>query len=92
MLGKYIDAWWFVGAFFVGILCVYLIRPAPVIVTKFPNPDNAGKTVYRDKSDQCYAYMATAQPCPADGTGVKPQPIEEFRGGACAAAGCSLNM
>lgn len=82
MLSKYIDVWWFLGAFFVGVLCVYLIRPTPVVVVKFPNPQNAGKTIYRDKNDQCYTYSAMPQTCPKDSAEVKSQPIEEFRGRA----------
>lgn len=86
MLKKYIDVWWFLCAFLVGIVCVYLIRPPPVIVVKFPNPENAGKTVYRDKSDQCYTYLASQQSCPSDNNRVRSQPIEEFGGGACSSS------
>lgn len=56
----------FVISFVVGILYIYLLSPAPKIVVKFPSPFNAGKVVYRDKSDECYVFDAVKVECTKD--------------------------
>lgn len=64
----------FIIAFAVGCLFVYLFAPAPQVVYKFPNPYNAGKTVYKDAAGTCFSFRAERlDACPK--TGVKPQPI-----------------
>lgn len=67
----------FIVAFAVGVLAAYLLAPAPDVVVKFPTPWNAGKVIYSDKSDNCYAFKADAYACPADKSLIKPQPILE---------------
>ncbi len=70
----------FLTAFSLGLLFVYLSRPKPQIVIKFPSPYNAGH-VYRESSgDACFRYKATRVTCAAS---AQPQPImEPFRGRA----------
>jgi len=69
---------YFIGAFCIGILYVYLITPPPEVVLKFPSPYNAGMITYKDKANNCYQYKAEKQDtCPADKALVKPQPIIE---------------
>lgn len=73
-----ISPFYFFLSFAIGILIVYMMTPPPEIVLKFPSPYNAGKVVYKDKSDACYEYEAEKVEC--DGK-AKPQPIfEDFRG------------
>lgn len=72
-----ISPFYFFLSFAAGILVVYVMTPPPEIVLKFPSPYNAGKVVYKDKSDTCYHYEAIAVDCEAHAT---PQPIyEDFR-------------
>lgn len=74
---------WFIAAFAVGILYVYLKKPEAKIVLKFPTPYNAGKITYKDKSDTCYRYKAEKTSCPLDKSKVVPQPLfEDFPVGA----------
>ena len=69
---------YFIAAFCVGILYVYLIAPAPQVVLKFPSPYNAGRITYKDKANNCYQYKAEKQDsCPNDKALIKPQPIIE---------------
>jgi hypothetical protein len=68
---------WFFGALAIGLLVCYLFTPAQEVIVKFPSPYNAGRVVYKDKDDGCFVYSADQVPCPADGAGVRPQPIHE---------------
>lgn len=73
---------WFFGAFAFGLLCCYIITPAPKVVVKFPSPYNAGQVIYKDSADNCFKFNANAVPCPKDAALVKPQPLmEDFGGG-----------
>lgn len=65
----------FLIAFGLGILYIYFSSPPPKIVYKFPSPYNAGKVIYRDKSDECFVFEATKVECPAH---PKKQPAPQF--------------
>lgn len=72
-----------VASFAIGILFTYLITPPPKVIVKFPSPYNAGKVLYRDKSDACYMFKSdtvTCEPGP-DNKSILPQPLlfEGFR-------------
>lgn len=66
------------GAFIValafGMFYVYMSTPTPKIVIKYPNPENAGKVVYKDSSDSCYTYQALKTEC-TKSTEVVDQPV-----------------
>lgn len=53
----------FIVALAVGMFYVYMSTPTPKIVVKYPNPENAGKVVYKDSSDTCYTYEAHKTEC-----------------------------
>jgi len=75
-----LNLFYFVVAFSVGMLVVYLSTPPPEVIIKFPSPYNAGKIVYTDKADTCYKYTAEDVSCPFDHSVIKPQPIlEDFK-------------
>jgi hypothetical protein len=75
-----INVTYFLIAFCVGILFVYLASPAPQAIIKFPTPYNAGKITYRDKSNTCYQYKAEKTGCPSKKSAIRPQPIiEDFK-------------
>jgi len=68
----------FFTAFSLGLLYVYLSRPKPQIVIKFPSPYNAGHVYRETEGDACFRYKAKRVPCAAS---AQPQPImEPFRG------------
>jgi len=71
-----IHAGYFLGAFAVGILYVYLTSPEPRIVMKFPSPYNQD-VVYKDQNETCYKYQAESSSCPLDTSIIKAQPIVE---------------
>ena len=71
-----IDPFWFFVSLAVGLLIVYVFAPPPQLIVKFPSPFNAGKVVYKDKSDSCYVYKAESSECPLDPTKIKAQPVD----------------
>jgi len=75
MLQKIINPYWFILAIGVGFFFIYVFSPPPQVVIKFPNPYNAGKVVYHDKSDACYVYKAEKEACPLDKSLIKSQPL-----------------
>jgi hypothetical protein len=75
-LFKRIDPLLFFASLAIGLFFVYVFTPPPQIIMKFPSPHNAGKIVYRDKSDSCYVYKADSVSCPRDPTKIKPQPVD----------------
>ena len=46
MLNKFINPTVFLIAFIIGVGCVYILQPEPVIVYKFPNTENSVKFTY----------------------------------------------
>ena len=42
---------------------------------KYPTPENANSTIYKDKSDNCYKYEVDEVDCPNDKSKIKEQPI-----------------
>lgn len=65
----------FIIAFGVGLLYVYLAHPPQKVVVKYPTPFNAGKVTYKDKSENCFQFVATKVKCPEDKSKVEKQPI-----------------
>ena len=77
MLRKLVDPVVFFVAFALGLLYIYITKPEPHVVVKFPSPFNAGKVTYRDSSESCYQYKASKTECPVDKTKIKEQPVVE---------------
>lgn len=75
-----INPFYFFIAFAIGLFFVYIVTPPPEVIVKFPSPFNAGKIVYKDKSDTCYVYKADNVACPKDKSAIKPQPLFEDYG------------
>ena len=63
------------NAFFIslaiGLLIFYVLAPQKRIVIKYPNPENAGKIVYKDESDNCFKFKAEEVKCPSDKSKIK---------------------
>jgi hypothetical protein len=73
ILLEYIDTFYFVLAFGIGIFLSYIFAPEPRIIVQYPTPDNAGKITYQDDAGVCYKYRAvsTSTQCPSDKSKVK---------------------
>ena len=63
------------NAFFIslaiGLLIFYVIAPQKRVIIKYPNPDNVGKVVYKDESENCFKYSAEEVKCPKDKDQIK---------------------
>ena len=81
MLGNHFNFQYFILAFSIGMLYVYMYKPKTQIVFKFPNPNNVDKIVYNDNNDACYKYNYEEKDCDnIDSSKIKKHPIvEEFR-------------
>jgi len=66
MLDKYINPTIFIISFTICLVIVYFMNPEPVVIYRFPNPENAGKLTYQDKNKNCFKYDATEVKCPSD--------------------------
>lgn len=63
------------NAFFIslalGLLIFYIIAPQKRIIIKYPSPENAGKVIYKDESDNCFKFKAEEVKCPNDKSKIK---------------------
>ena len=60
----------------VGLFCVYILKPAAVVVVKYPNIDNAGKVIYRDRNGTCFKYDVEERDCDKDEDRIKAYPLQ----------------
>jgi len=60
---NYIDPLSFFIAFGIGLLITYATSKPKKIVIKWPTPENVGKIIYKDNSENCYKYEANEVPC-----------------------------
>ena len=70
-----IHHWAFIISFAIGMLFVYILQPMPKIIIKHPNPENAGKIVYKDNGDSCYKYIAEQVECPSNKNEITDHPL-----------------
>lgn len=66
MLENYINPTIFIVSFAICLVIVYFTNPEPIVITRFPNPKNAGKLTYQDKNKNCFKYEASEVKCPSD--------------------------
>ena len=53
----------FLIALIVGLVYNYITFPEPRIIVKHPTPNNAGKIIYKDNSDNCFKYISEEVKC-----------------------------
>ena len=75
MLEKYVNPVIFIMAFMICIVIVYFIHPEPIIIYRFPNPENAGRLTYQNKDKNCYKYEASEVKCPSDPNLILEHPL-----------------
>lgn len=77
MLSEYFDPFYFILAFAIGMLIVYMTSPVPEVVYKYPTPENVGKVIYQDDSENCYKYDSEEIDCPEKEKEIKVVPIQQ---------------
>jgi hypothetical protein len=63
------------GLFF-GMFFVYVLKPTPMFVYKYPSIDNAGKIVYQDRNGVCFKYHADTVDCDKNEARITPYPLQ----------------
>jgi hypothetical protein len=63
-------------SFFIGFFIVYILKPAPVIIYKNPNLDNAGKVTYVDRNDVCFQYIVNKVDCDKNEERISVYPLQ----------------
>jgi len=71
-----IEPFYFLMALFFGLFMVYLTTPTPDIIIKYPTPQNAKETVFKDDASNCYKFNATEIKCPLNKLEIHKIPIE----------------
>jgi hypothetical protein len=73
----YINLFWFLLSFTIGLFYIYITNPPRNIIYKFPSPINSKNTIYRDNSNLCYKFVSTRSECPINKELIKEQPDYE---------------
>jgi hypothetical protein len=60
----------------VGFFFVYVLKPTAVVVIKYPNLDNVGKIVYRDRNGTCFQYGMETVDCDKSEEKIKSYPLQ----------------
>jgi hypothetical protein len=65
----------FLMSFAIGIFIVYILKPSPIIIMKYPNIENAGKLIYKDRNGTCFVYETNEVDCDKNEERIKPFPL-----------------
>ena len=65
----------FLMSFAIGIFIVYILKPSPIIIMKYPNLENAGKLIYKDRNGTCFMYETKEVDCDKNEGRIKPFPL-----------------
>ena len=74
--GDYILPFPFFISLFIGLMMCYALTPPPKVVFKYPTPENANNTIYKDNSDNCYKYEVDEVSCPKNRNEIIDHPID----------------
>jgi hypothetical protein len=66
----------FLVGLMVGLFFVYILKPSAVVVVKYPNTDNVGKVVYRDRNGTCFKYDMETVDCDKAEDRIKAYPLQ----------------
>jgi hypothetical protein len=59
-----------------GIFFVYILKPAPMVITRYPNIENVDKVTYRDRNGTCFKYDTKTVDCDKVEDRIKPYPLQ----------------
>jgi hypothetical protein len=66
----------FLLGFFIGIFFVYILKPAPMVIMKYPNLENTADVIYRDRNGTCFKYDTKTVDCDKHEDRIKPYPLQ----------------
>jgi len=76
MILQYLKFFPFLCGLAAGIFIVYILKPSAVVVTKYPNVEQAETTVYRDRNGTCFKYETKTVDCEKNVDRIKPYPLQ----------------
>jgi hypothetical protein len=59
----------------IGVVAILFINPEQIINYKYPTPETADKTIYKDKNGVCYKYIANVVDCDKNESRLKDFPL-----------------
>jgi len=59
-----------------GIFCVYILKPAPMVITKYPNLENTADVIYKDRNGTCFQYSTKTVECDKVEERIRPYPLQ----------------
>ena len=62
-------------SFAFGIFIVYILKPAPIVIIKYPNIENAGKLIYKDRNGTCFVYETKEVDCDKNESRIRAFPL-----------------
>jgi len=66
----------FIVSFLIGMVYIYLSNPPTRTITIYPTIDNLGKFQYKDRADNCFAFIPNEKKCPFMSNSIKKIPIQ----------------
>jgi hypothetical protein len=60
----------------IGLFVVYILKPAPMVITKYPNLENSEHVVYKDRNGTCFTYETKTVDCDKAEDRIKPYPLQ----------------
>ena len=75
-LFNFIDIPTFLISLSVGLFFVYITAPKPDVIFVYPNPDNEGKILYKDRSGMCHRFQSKQVKCPRNKSLIRKYPIQ----------------
>ena len=61
----------------IGVIAIVVAKPQKNVIYKYPVPETADKTIYKDKNGICYKYKATQVDCDKNESRLKDFPINK---------------
>ena len=66
-----------IAGIILGIIAILYVKPEETVVYKYPHPDTADKTIYKDKNGVCYRYKPTKVDCDKSQDKLKDFPLSK---------------
>jgi hypothetical protein len=66
----------FLAGIAAGIVLLIFFKPEPVVLYKYPHPQNIDNRSYKDKNGICYKYTSKTVNCDENEDNIKPYPIQ----------------
>jgi hypothetical protein len=60
----------------VGMFIVYILKPASMVITKYPNLENTADLVFKDRNGTCFKYDVKTVDCDKSEDRIKPYPLQ----------------